>query len=286
MLTRTTDARNGSPSRLAVRWPNQPASCTFASLLQDTALREFVSSFHLIPVIDLLHGEVVHAREGRRAEYAPVQSKLCKGAEPGEVVAALLRLYPFRTLYVADLDAIQHQGSNRAALTSLHERFPGTEFWVDAGIAEAAALEHWIATGLGRPVIGSESLLDADFMSAARGGHPATILSLDFLGGEFRGPPGLLAHPERYWPQQVLAMNLQRVGSRLGPDFALVVELARRVAGCQVYAAGGVRSVEDLEQLAESGASGALIASALHDGRIGTQELAQFLKGKSGKGKG
>jgi phosphoribosylformimino-5-aminoimidazole carboxamide ribotide isomerase len=245
-----------------------------------------VTSFLLVPVIDLLQGEVVHAREGRRSEYAPVQSKLCEGAAPDEVVAALLSLFAFRTVYVADLDAIQHQSSNHAVLTSLHEQFPDIEFWVDAGIAEASALEHWIAAGLGPAVIGSESLRSADTLSAARERDPAIVLSLDFLGGEFRGPPVLLAHPERYWPQRVLAMNLQRVGSRLGPDFALVVELARRVAGCQVYAAGGVRSIEDLEQLAKAGASGALIASALHDGRIGAAELTRFLEGKSGKVKG
>lgn len=242
-----------------------------------------MTSFHLVPVIDLLQGQVVHAREGRRAQYAPVQSRLCKGAGPDEIVDALLRLHPFRTLYVADLDAIQQQGSNRAVLARLHARLPDIDFWVDAGMAESSALEHWVAAGLGRAVIGSESLVDATFLSAARDRDAGTILSLDFLGGEFRGPPALLAHPERYWPQRVLAMNLQRVGSRLGPDFELVVELARRVPGCQVYAAGGVRSVGDLEQLAESGASGALIASALHDGRIGAQELAQFLEGKSGK---
>ena len=239
-----------------------------------------MTSFHLVPVIDLLQGQVVHAREGRRAQYAPVQSQLCKGAGPDEIVDALLRMHPFRTLYVADLDAIQHQGSNRAVLTRLHARLPDIHFWVDAGIAETSALEHWIAAGLGRPVIGSESPGDAEFLAAARDRDPGTILSLDFLGGEFRGPPALLADPARYWPQRVLAMNLQRVGSRLGPDFALVVKLARRVTGCQVYAAGGVRSMDDLAQLANVGASGALIASALHDGRIGAQELIQFLKVK------
>ena len=247
-----------------------------------------MTSFHLVPVIDLLQGQVVHAREGRRAQYAPVQSRLCKGAGPDEIVDALLRLHPFRTLYVADLDAIQRQGSNQAVLTHLHARLPDIDFWVDAGIAGTAALEHWIAAGLGRPVIGSESLVDAEFLAIARDRDPGTVLSLDFLGGAFRGPPALLARPERYWPQRVLAMNLQRVGSRLGPDFALVVALARRVAGCQVYAAGGVRSMDDIEQLAQAGARGALIASALHDGRIGAQELARFLrvKGERLKGKG
>ena len=88
----------------------------------------------------------------------------------------------------------------------------------------------------------------------------------------------LLTHPDRYWPQRVLAMNLHRVGSNKGPDLALIVGLAGRVPGCQVYAAGGVRSIEDLERIAAAGAAGALIASALHDGRIGSVELSQFMR--------
>jgi phosphoribosylformimino-5-aminoimidazole carboxamide ribotide isomerase len=239
-----------------------------------------VAKLQLIPVIDLRDGMVVHAREGRRAEYAPIQSNLCKGADPETIMAALLRLHPFRTFYFADLDAIQRQGSNHEVLARLHERYPAIEFWVDTGIADEAALKAWVSAGLGRTVIGSESLRDADFMLQARNicKDSAAVLSLDFLGEEFKGPKSLLENPEFYWPQRVLAMNLQRVGSRKGPDFALIIELAHRVPGCQAYAAGGVRSVSDLEQVAAAGAAGALIASALHDGRIGSGELMQLQK--------
>ena len=223
-------------------------------------------------------GMVVHAREGRRAEYAPIQSTLCDGADPETIMAALLQLHPFRTFYFADLDAIQHQGSNYEVLNRLHDRFPDIGFWVDAGIADEATLRRWVAAGLGLTVIGSETLHDADLMLRASDicKDPGAVLSLDFLGEEFKGPKSLLKNPELYWPQRVLAMNLQRVGSRKGPDFELIVQLARRVPGCQVYAAGGVRSVRDLEQVATAGAAGALIASALHDGRIGSVELMQI----------
>jgi phosphoribosylformimino-5-aminoimidazole carboxamide ribotide isomerase len=232
----------------------------------------------LIPVIDLLHGSVVHAREGRRAEYAPVRSLLCAGTDPENVMAALLQLHPFRMVYIADLDAIQGRGTNYEVLERLHLRFPEIELWVDTGIADEPALRRWLRGGLGRTVIGSENLHDAEFVCMTRDlcSDRDPVLSLDFLGEQFRGPKALLDQPERYWPQRVLAMNLQRVGSRKGPDFELIVELARRVAGCKVYAAGGVRSIEDLEQVQEAGAAGALIASALHDGRIGTAEIRGF----------
>ena len=156
--------------------------------------------------------------------------------------------------------------------------YPKLELWADTGIGDEIALAHWLDEGLGCPVIGSESLLDANFLSVVheRCKDPSPVLSLDYQGDDFRGPPALLTFPERYWPQCVLAMNLHRVGSDKGPDLALIVELARRVPGCQVYAAGGVRSIEDLHQVKAAGAAGALLATALHDGRIGAAHLAQF----------
>jgi phosphoribosylformimino-5-aminoimidazole carboxamide ribotide isomerase len=234
-----------------------------------------MNSLQLIPVMDLMDGQVVHAREGRRAQYAPIRSKLCTGSSPEAVMEALLTLHPFDTVYFADIDAIQRVASNTAALERLRSRHPDLEFWVDAGIADEASLQDWVARGLGRPVIGSESLQDAEFMLVARDicSDVTPILSLDYGGEDFRGPKRLLQEPGRYWPQNVLAMNLQRVGSDKGPDFALIVELARRVPGCRVHAAGGVRSVEDLARVASDGAAGALIASALHDGRLDSAAL-------------
>jgi phosphoribosylformimino-5-aminoimidazole carboxamide ribotide isomerase len=232
----------------------------------------------LIPVIDLKGGMVVHAREGRRDEYRPVRSKLTPGAEPKTIARALLDLHPFKTLYIADIDAIQQRGNNRTAIQAIRRQWPDLELWVDSGIANDAALTRWLAVDLGHPVIGSESLLDADFLLKvrARVEEVSAVLSIDYLGDEFKGPQALLDNPELYWPGRVLAMNLHRVGSDQGPDLNLIVDLAKRVPGCKVYAAGGVRSVEDLQQVAKAGASGALLASALHDGRIGSSHLAQF----------
>jgi phosphoribosylformimino-5-aminoimidazole carboxamide ribotide isomerase len=238
-----------------------------------------VSAFNLIPVIDLKDGMVVHAREGRREEYRPIRSGLSPGAEPLKIVEALLALHPFQTLYVADLDAIQRRGDNMESIRAIHRNFPELELWADTSIGDEIALAQWLGAGLGRPVIGSESLLDTDFLSMVRERckDPSPVLSLDYQGDDFKGPPALLTQPERYWPQRVLAMNLHRVGSDKGPDLALIVGLAKRVPGCHVYAAGGVRSIEDLHQVKAAGAAGALLASALHDGRIGAAHLAQFM---------
>ena len=61
----------------------------------------------IIPVIDLMAGHVVHARFGNRQHYQPIQSLLCNSSKPVDIIQALLELYPFKTIYIADIDAIQ-----------------------------------------------------------------------------------------------------------------------------------------------------------------------------------
>ena len=68
-------------------------------------------------------------------------------------------------------------------------------------------------------------------------------------------------------------LDLARVGSDAGPDVALVRELCAGFPELELLAGGGVRDVADLRALAEAGAAGALVATALHGGAIGPGEL-------------
>lgn len=233
----------------------------------------------VIPVIDLLAGEVVHARRGDRANYRAVQSVLCAGAEPEQVLRGLLTLAPFSTVYCADLDAIQGHGDHHATLRRLRAAFPEVELWVDAGLHDVDRVRRWRDEGLGRPIVGAESLPDASALDAiAEAMHPEEwILSLDYRGEEFLGPPALLRRLDR-WPANLIAMNLAKVGSGEGPDTALLQRLASLGQGRRVHAAGGVRNTRDLHDAHAAGASGALVATALHDGRIGAAELRAIME--------
>lgn len=231
----------------------------------------------VIPVIDLLAGEVVHARRGDRANYRAVQSVLCRGAQPEAVLGGLLTLAPFSTVYCADLDAIQGRGDHRATLRRLRAAFPEVEFWVDAGLHDADSLRRWHDEDLGRPIVGAESLPDVLALDAIAEvlRQEQWILSLDYRGDEFLGPPDLWRRVD-HWPADLIAMNLAKVGSSEGPDTALLRRLVNMGQGRRVHAAGGVRDPRDLHAAAEAGASGALVATALHDGRIGAAELRIF----------
>ncbi len=228
----------------------------------------------IIPVLDLKAGRVVHARMGERARYQPIRTPLASGSDPVDVARGLRSVFPFRTLYIADLDAIERRTNNDATLARLREAFPDVTLWVDNGLGEVRRAAHWLALSLGRLVIGSESQADAALLRAFAGDE-RIALSLDFRGADFQGPPGILATPA-FWPQRVIVMTLARVGSGAGPDLERLAEIQTIGAGRSVYAAGGVRDAADLADLKQRGIAGALVATSLHDGRLSGAEIAKL----------
>ena len=237
----------------------------------------------VIPVIDLMGGVVVRARGGARETYRPIETPLSPTALAGDVVAGLLRLHPFGTVYAADLDAIEGRGDHDALIAELEARFPQVAFWVDRGTATLAQAEAWLAARDRDPgtslVIGSESQTDLELLRKLRQ-NPRIILSLDFRGDAFQGPPELLATPA-FWPRRVVVMTLARVGTGAGPDLARLAAVIAAAGGREVYAAGGLRDARDLALLEKAGAAGILVASALHDGRLGAADMAATLPRKA-----
>jgi phosphoribosylformimino-5-aminoimidazole carboxamide ribotide isomerase len=107
-------------------------------------------------------------------------------------------------------------------------------------------------------------------------GQSDWVLSLDFRGDEFLGPRALL-EDSFLWPDRVIVMTLARVGTGGGPDLARVRDIARRAGTARrVYAAGGVRGPADLRALRSEGAAGALVATALHEGKIKAGDLHEI----------
>jgi phosphoribosylformimino-5-aminoimidazole carboxamide ribotide isomerase len=229
------------------------------------------TGFAVIPVLDLRGGRVVRARRGERATYAPIETPLAKGSDPSSVAEGLLRAWPARLLYVADLDAIiDGAPPDLASLRAIAAACPGIGLWVDAGFAERAATEAFLSSGLGRPVIGTESQRDTGLVAAL---GARAILSLDTKGGERLGPEALHDEPA-LWPPDVIAMTLASVGAGSGPDLAALAALRAKAPAGRLFAAGGVRGPEDLRALAGAGLAGVLVASALHDGALRREHAA------------
>jgi phosphoribosylformimino-5-aminoimidazole carboxamide ribotide isomerase len=202
----------------------------------------------VIPVIDLRGGVAVHARRGRRDEYAPLPG----GEDPVAIARALCARARSRTLYVADLDAIAGAEPDRATLAALAAV---ADLWVDAGGGAVPGA---------RTVVGTESLHAAP--------SPDALLSVDLRDGalisplpQLAGRDATAAVPLARDAAELIVIDLARVGSGEGPPVEAVATLARALPGVAIYAGGGVRGDADLQALERAGAAGALVATALHD---------------------
>lgn len=228
---------------------------------------------NVVPVLDVARGHVVRGAKGDRASYRPIVSPLVEGSDPARVAQALLALYPFRKLYVADLDGIEGRGRNVHLVPALSAVAGNTELWIDAGVTSRKAARSILAAPVATLIVGSESVEGvAEFTAMTRETPTRTVLSLDFRGDEFMGPAQLLSD-DALWPDRLIVMTLARVGSGEGPDLDRLRSISARAGKRKVYAAGGVRNREDLMALRAAGAAGVLVASSLHDGAITARDI-------------
>jgi phosphoribosylformimino-5-aminoimidazole carboxamide ribotide isomerase len=235
----------------------------------------------VIPVIDLKRGVAVHAVRGDRERYRPLRSRIAEGSDPVSLTRAVRERLGLDELYVADLDAIAGEDGRSDVIAALARE---AAVMVDAGAATATAVARLLELGVARVVIGTESLPGTEALRLLRADLPDAplVLSVDLRGGRLLSPdPALagiapvdaLARLAESGVGEAIVLDLMRVGSAEGPDVTLLAELHARFPELELLAGGGVRHAGDLRALAEAGASGALVATALHGGAIGAGEL-------------
>ncbi len=244
----------------------------------------------LIPVVDLKGGRAVHARRGQRASYAPVTGIYGSGDDVAALARALRDRLGVRRLYVADLDALTGAAEVSPLLGPLARL--DLELWVDAGVQSADAAHALLAAGAARAIVALETLPMWGRLReiAERVGVGRVAFSLDLRGGRpvaadpalaVLDPATIARNAALAGVDTILAIDLARVGSDAGPDDALLRRVRAAVPGARLIAGGGVRGVADLERLAALGCAGALVATALHDGRIGRAEIAALQPGRA-----
>ncbi|MDD5461204.1 MAG: HisA/HisF-related TIM barrel protein [Methylococcales bacterium] len=220
----------------------------------------------IIPVIDLKNGVVVHARQGIREQYQPISTALCQSSDIYQVIKAFLGIYYFDTFYIADLNAITGQGDHEDLISDVLAYFPHILFWIDKGYQ--CYKKH---PGNYLPVLGSECYSD-ETLSELDAFDKRFILSLDYSAFEALGSKKLFLNQD-YWPDTIIIMTLNRVGSHQGPDLDKLSGFCRQYPHKNFIAAGGVRDVNDLRALKQVGIQQALIASALHTEAIRREDI-------------
>jgi phosphoribosylformimino-5-aminoimidazole carboxamide ribotide isomerase len=255
----------------------------------------------IIPVIDVVRGVAVHAQGGVRATYAPVRSAIAPD-QPGDPMA-LVRAYRdvlgASACYVADLDALQGGPVQRGLIRELagfQTGFSG-ELLVDAAASGPDGALEVLSCGASDAIIGMETLRAfADLRAIVtvagpnrvffgldlRLGAPVINPLLDDVGGAHADAASLAAEAVDCGVGGILVLDLARIGTGVGVDLGLVDLLRRRHPHIRLLAGGGVLTRKDLERMEDAGCDGALVASAIHAGRIGAADVAALRHGRPG----
>lgn len=261
--------------------------------------------FHLIPVIDMKDGLVVHACKGEREKYKPIKSILTNSAELAAVVEAFVRQLGLREFYLADLDAIASRGyirdgqaGNLKILAQIIQQnweiiggMGQISFMIDAGANDVVSVEQVLRTGADQVIIGTETLLSLFHLKAIiqRYGFQRIVVSLDSREGRIVSrtpeladltPPQALRQLQALGVKQFILLELNRVGTGAGLDHQLIRECVETLLTSDypssksfLLVGGGVSGYNDLQWLANAGVSGALVATALHNGNLTYQDI-------------
>ncbi len=223
----------------------------------------------VIPVIDLKDGLVVHAKQGFRNQYRPIESKICHNADPVNVIEAFNEQFGFTTFYIADLNALNKQGDHNKQIKSILNRYPNYHFWLDNG--ELSSTCYFTDHQNYCPVVGSESIADGKPLNLSA--LKEFVLSLDFFNHRQLGSIEIF-NQSNLWPDEIILMTLDQVGSNSGPDYKTIENFSTHYPNKQFIAAGGIRNKNDLLTLMQLGINKALVATALHSGAITVEDLA------------
>ncbi len=247
----------------------------------------------ILPVIDLLGGQVVRGLGGQRELYRPIQSTIAADAQPASIARAFVEHFGLKTAYVADLDAIMSPAGHQPLNTEAYQQIAaaGLSFWLDAGIGTPEGARQ-VRDELAPRNISIDYVIGLETLAAERDlagiaaelGRERMIFSLDMKQG------ALLTHVPRWADadpasvvmnvlaagiSRIIVLDLADVGMQAGTNTLDLCRRLRREFGgaIQLVAGGGVRGRDDLAHLADAGCDSALVASALHDRRLTASDI-------------
>ena len=236
-------------------------------------------------MLDLKAGLAVHAVAGDRARYRPVVSRFAPDADPVALARGMRDRLGVGEIYVADLNAIVDRAEPAwATLRALADL--GLLVWADVGLADGSSGPRRVDSGVGRVVVGLESARGPGALGEVveRLGPGRVVFSLDLRDGRpilaedhaWRGDlfdeANLVEQAVGAGVRQVLRLDLATVGT--GRGGAGIPPRPDRWPGVEWSVGGGVRGPADLLELAGKGYAAALVGSAVHDGRIGGEDLS------------
>ncbi len=233
----------------------------------------------VIPAIDLRGGQVVRLYQG------DFRQETIYSSDPVAVALAWQKAGAPR-LHVVDLDGARTgRLVNLEALEAIAAKVT-VPLQVGGGIRDLNAVAELVRAGVQRVVLGTAAVRDPGLVRFACEalGSEAVVVGLDARDGKVvvQGWSQLVEREVQELAVAMTSLGVRRFiytdiatdGAMAGPNVDAVAALIRATSA-HIIASGGVRSLEDLGRLAETGVEGAIVGSALYRDAIDLAEAVR-----------
>ena len=250
----------------------------------------------VIPVLDLMIGQVVLAKAGNRDEYRPIETPLTFSSRPLEVAKAIFNQTCCDWLYLADIDSFAGASPNWNVYNELLNY--GFGLWIDANWMVDDRFEQ-IHEKIQFPkrleiILSSETLTSLDqfsILSQLIGKGIQPIFSLDRKSGQTITQPGELSElapielaqeAYKHGVRSLIVLDLDSVGTMKGvasKDVGvgpLIQEIKSKLGDMRIISGGGIREADDVKALLEAGCQHVLVASAIHELKLTPDDIMEF----------
>jgi phosphoribosylformimino-5-aminoimidazole carboxamide ribotide isomerase len=239
----------------------------------------------LFPAIDLKDGKCVRLKLGEMSEATVFND------DPAAQALAF-ETQGFTYLHIVDLNgAFAGKPVNGAAVEAILAAI-SIPAQLGGGIRDMATIEHWLAKGLRRVILGTAAVRDPALVREACRKFPGRIaVGIDAKGGKVAvagwaetselSAIELARHFEDAGVAAIIYTDIERDGILAGLNLAATAELAHATS-IPVIASGGLASIDDVRKLLRPEYAileGAITGRALYDGRLDAKEALALLAG-------
>ncbi len=235
----------------------------------------------ILPAIDLRDGQCVRLLQGQYHRQITYHDDPVKQAK--DFIAA-----GSEWLHIVDLDGAKLGKvvniTSISALTALKQ----LKIEVGGGIRDESTIRQLLDMGVERVIIGTKAVEDFEwFGKIAEKFHKRIVISLDARGSKMATDGWTKDQPQTLLDfalkasklplAAIIYTDIARDGMMTGPNLERTKTLVDAVS-VPIVCAGGVNAVEDIKQLAQLGAGGAIIGRALYEGTLNLAEAIKALK--------
>lgn len=234
----------------------------------------------IYPAIDIKDGRCVRLLQGRFADETVFGSPVEMAKKWAEMGASWL--------HTVDLDGARHGNSaNRQIIREIAE-VSGIPVQMGGGIRTMADIEEVLGMGIHRVILGTAAVNNPQLVREALRKYPGRIaVGIDAKEGRVavEGWEKVSGHMavhfaktmEQLGCRVIVYTDIATDGMLKGPNLKAMEEMIRSV-GMEVIASGGVSSIQDLINLKNIGAAGAVTGKAIYTGAINLQEALKALR--------